>query len=116
MNYLQIFETYGKFIYDIRWEMPDTEYKEERQSYFSKVRYLISTYVKHNLLEKEDASKIFKTLICYDECLLKIFLVAVKEELTDDRLSDYFLFPEDFMECLTFDEFFTLSTSDDFFK
>lgn len=116
MKYLDIFETYGEFIYKTRRELPYTEDKEKRQAYFLKVRHIISKQVENHLLEKEDASKIFKSLVCYDECLLKIFLVATKEEKTADELNGYFIFPEDFMECLTFDEFLILMTSDDFFK
>lgn len=116
MTYLEIFEKYGKFIYDTRWEMPYTDNKEERQDYFLKVRHIISTYVENHLIEKEDASKLFKTLVCYDECLLKIFLVATREEKEADDLNIYFTFPEEFMECLTTDEFLTLMTTDDFFK
>lgn len=116
MTYLEIFEKYGKFIYDTRWEMPYTDNKEERQAYFLKVRDLISKYVEENLLEEEDASKLFKSLVCYDNCLFNIFLVATKEEKEADDLNIYFTFPEDFMECLDFNEFLTLMTTDDFFK
>ena len=116
MTYLEIFETLGEFIYKTRRLLPDTEDKKERQDYFLKVRHIVSTYVKHHLLEKEDASKLFKALVCYDDCLLNIFLVATREEKEADELNDYFLFPEDFMECLTTDEFLSLMTTDDFFK
>ena len=53
MKYLDIFETYGEFIYKTRRELPYTEDKEKRQAYFLKVRHIISKQVENHLLEKE---------------------------------------------------------------